>query len=261
MPASEEQKEKIAISLYEAFDSTVPIDRPTREYDLSIADAYDIQSRFVDHRISDGATVVGHKIGLTSEGIQNQLDVDEPDYGRLLDTMYIVDGTIPMEDLIQPRIEPEIGFLMERDLTPPVTPTDVLAATRSVIPVLEIIDSRIREWDINIQDTIADNASSALYVTGDATTSIDGIDLSLEGLKIHRNGELAGSGAGAAVLNHPARAVAWLANKLEGYDQRIKAGQLVLSGSITPAVDLHPGATITAEFASLGTITIEASDR
>ena len=259
MPVSEREKDELSSSLYEAFETNTPIDRLTAEYDLSIDDAYDIQSRFVNRRLKEGASVVGHKIGLTSEGIQNQLNVDKPDYGRLLDRMSVDDGSIPVDDLIQPRVEPEIGFLIERDLSPPVTPVEVLAATQSVVPVLEVIDSRVREWDINIEDTIADNASSALYVTGDATTSVTGTDPSLEGVKFYYDGELVDSGVGAAVLDHPARAVTWLTNKLAEYDQHIEAGQIVLSGAITPAVDLEPGTTVTAEFTSLGTITTSVS--
>lgn len=260
MPVSEKRRSEIAASLYEANRTNTPIEQPTAEDDLTIEDAYDVQSRFVQRRLEDGATVTGHKIGLTSEGIQDQLDVNEPDYGRLLDTMHVEDGRIPTAELIQPRVEPEIGFLMERELTPPVTVPEVLTATRSVLPVIEVIDSRIRDWEIEIQDTIADNASSAFYRCGDAATAVDSLDLSLEGLKLYRNGELVESGVGAAVLDHPARAVAWLANKLTEYSMGINAGQLVLSGSLTPAVDLEPGDAVTAEFATLGTVTAASSD-
>lgn len=259
MVITKQEKEDIASSLYEAFETNTPIDRLTAEYDLSIDDAYDIQSRLIDRHLKDGASVVGHKIGLTSEGIQNQLNVSEPDYGRLLDKMCIENDTIYIDNFIQPRVEPEIGFIMGQDLSPPVTVVDVLAATQSVVPVLEVIDSRVREWDINIQDTVADNASSATYVTGDATAPVAGTDLSLEGVKLYQNGELVDSGVGAAVLDHPARAVTWLTNKLDEYDQQIQAGQLVLSGSITPAADLDSSGTVTAEFTSLGTITVSTT--
>jgi 2-keto-4-pentenoate hydratase len=253
MAVSDDTREELADALYEALRTQEPIDRLTAEHDLTMADAYDVQTRFIDRRLDDGAEIVGHKIGLTSDGIQEQLGVDEPDYGRLLDTMFVEGREIPGEDLIAPRIEPEIGFIMEEPLDPPVTYLDVLDATGSVLPVVEVIDSRVRDWDIRIEDTIADNASSALYVAGEQTSLAD-TDLSLEGVKLYKNGTLESSGVGAAVLDHPARSVAWLANTLSDLDERIEAGHVVLSGSLTPAVDLAPGDVVSVEFTSIGTV-------
>ncbi|RQG93539.1 2-keto-4-pentenoate hydratase [Natrarchaeobius chitinivorans] len=255
MSLEDETRDQLATSLYEALETTDPIDRPTDTYDLTIEDAYAVQSAFIDRRLDDGASVVGHKIGLTSDGIQNQLGVSEPDFGRLLDSMFVDGRTIPSENLIAPRVEPEIGFLIGEDLEPPVSYLDVLAATEFVVPVLEVIDSRVRDWDIQIQDTIADNASSALYLTGETRSDVDDVDLSLEGVKLYRNGTLESSGVGAAVLDHPARAVAWLANTLAELDETLEAGQFILSGSVTPAVDVEPGDVITVEFTSIGTLT------
>jgi 2-keto-4-pentenoate hydratase len=166
--------------------------------------------------------------------------------------MFVEGPTVPADSLVQPRVEPEVGFLIEDPLEPPVTSLDVLDATGCVVPVVEIIDGRVRDWDIRIQDTIADNASSALYLTGEATTAIDGLDLSLEGVKLYKNGRLETSGVGAAVLDHPAQAVAWLANTLADLDESIEPGQVVLSGSLTPAVDVEPGDTLSVEFTSIG---------
>ncbi|MFC6724105.1 2-keto-4-pentenoate hydratase, partial [Halobium palmae] len=211
-------KDELAASLYEALRTGSPIDRPTDGYDMAIADAYDVQTRFVDRRLEDGAEVVGHKVGLTSDGIQEQLGVDEPDFGRLLDTMFVEGRTVPTEDLLSPRVEPEIGFVMTETLEPPVSYFDVLNATESVFPVVEVIDSRVRDWDIGIEDTVADNASSALYVAGERTFDVTERDLSLEGTKLYKNGTLEASGVGAAVLDHPARSVAWLANTLDELD-------------------------------------------
>ena len=252
---SDDVREGLAESLYEAHRTTEPIDRPTADHDLSVEDAYDVQSRLVERRIEDGATVVGHKVGLTSQAIRDQLGVDEPDFGRLLDTMFVEGRTVPAGNLIAPRVEPEIGFIVGETLEPPVTYLDVLEATRGVLPVLEIIDSRVRDWDIRIQDTIADNASSALYVAGEVVSTVDDVDLSLEGVKLYRNGELTASGVGAAVLDHPARSVAWLANTLADLDGRLEAGHVVLSGSVTPAVDIEAGDALAAEFTSLGSVT------
>lgn len=256
MSIDDETREELATSLYEALRMNQPIDRLTASHDLTIEGAYDIQSRLLARRLEDEATVVGHKIGLTSSGIQQQIGVDEPDFGRLLNTMFIDKPAIPSDELIAPRVEPEVGFMMGEDLEPPVTYLDVLKATQFVIPVLEVIDSRIRDWDIHIQDTVADNASSALYLAGETRSIIDNIDLSLEGVKLYRNGELEASGIGAAVLDNPARAVAWLANTLADFDERLEAGHFVLSGSFTPAVDIEQGDVLTAEFASIGTLTV-----
>ncbi|MGQ4555716.1 fumarylacetoacetate hydrolase family protein [Halobellus sp. GM3] len=251
---SADTREELAAALYTALRTQEPIDRLTAEHDLTMADAYDVQTRLIERRLEDGAEIVGHKIGLTSDGIQEQLGVDEPDFGRLLDTMFVEGREIPNGDLLQPRVEPEIGFIMDEPLEPPVTYLDVLEATGAVLPVLEVIDSRVRDWDIRIQDTIADNASSALYLAGEQTTLPDGGDLSLEGVKLHKNGTLESAGVGAAVLDHPARSVAWLANTLSDLDERIEAGHVVLSGSLTPAVDLAPGDVVAVEFTSIGTV-------
>ncbi|RJT05494.1 2-keto-4-pentenoate hydratase [Halococcus sp. IIIV-5B] len=255
MTLDRETVDELAEALYIAHRDGEPIDPFTANHDLTAEDAYAIQSRLVERRVDDGATTVGHKVGLTSEGIQNQLGVDTPDFGRLLDTMFVEGRRIPATQLIEPRVEPEIGFLMGESLTPPVTYLDVLEATSAVLPVLEIIDSRVRDWEIGIEDTIADNASSALYLTGETTSSPEGTDLSLESVKLYRNGVLEDSGVGAAVLDHPARSVAWLANRLGEMHDRLDAGHLVLSGSFTPAVDLAPGDVVTAEFASIGSVT------
>ena len=260
MPLDDATRADLADELYDAFRSAEPVEPLTDRHDLDVADAYDVQSRLIDRRLDDGASVVGHKIGLTSEGIQEQLGVDRPDYGRVLDSMFRPDGVVPTADLIVPRIEPEVGFLLAEGLEPPVTYLDVLAATEAVLPVLEVIDSRVRDWDIELEDTIADNASSALYVAGEATSDVTGRDLSLEGVKFRRNGEVVSAGVGAAVLGHPAKAVAWLANTLGDVDASLEAGDVVLSGSVTPAVDLAPGDVFTAEFSTIGTVTARAED-
>ncbi|AHG04899.1 2-keto-4-pentenoate hydratase [Halobacterium sp. DL1] len=259
MTLDSETVAEIADDLYDALRSGEPIAPPTDDHDMDIEDAYDVQSAFVDRRLDDGASVVGHKIGLTNDGIQSQLGVDEPDFGRLLDTMVVEDGVVDSEALLAPRVEPELGFLLAADLAPPVTTLDVLRATEAVVPVVEVIDSRVRDWDIGIEDTVADNASSALFATGESTHPVEGRDLSLEAVKLYKNGEVVDSGAGAAVLGHPARAVAWLANTLEGVDDRLTAGEVVLSGSITPAVDVEAGDVVTAEFGRTGTVTLRVA--
>jgi len=256
MALDEHDRERLADDLYDALRRADPIEPLTASHDLTIEDAYEIQSVFVDRRIDDGATVVGHKVGLTSEGIQDQLGVDEPDFGHLLDTMAVSGRTVPTEDLVAPRIEPELGFVLAEDLVPPVDHIDVLAATRGVVPVVEIIDSRVRDWDIEIQDTVADNASAGLYVVGEQLADVSDRDFSLEGGKLLKNGHVVDAGVGANVLGHPARAVAWLANTLDGVGETLSAGELVLSGSYIPAADIVAGDTVTVEFASVGSLTL-----
>lgn len=256
MPVSEATRNELADDLYEALRSGEPIEPPSDEHDLSVTDAYDVQSAFVDRRIEDGASLVGHKIGLTSEAIRDQLGIDEPDYGRLLDEMFVEDRTVPTDALVEPRVEAEVGFVLAETLTPPVTYLDALAATRGVVPVAEVIDSRVRDWDIGLVDTIADNASAGLYVAGERLADPSGTDLSMEAVKLFRNGELAETGLGAAVLDHPARAVAWLANTLGEMGQQLEAGDVVLSGGMTPAVDIEPGDVVTVEFGTVGSLTV-----
>lgn len=256
MPIDDDARDRLASDLYEALRTGEPIDPPSDQHDLTVADAYDVQSAFVDRRLDDGATVVGHKIGLTSEAIREQLGIDEPDYGRLLDEMFVEGRTVPTGRLIEPRVEAEVGFVLAEPLEPPVTYLDVLAATRGVLPVAEIIDSRVRDWDIGLVDTVADNASAGLYVAGERLADPSGVDLSMEAVKLYRNGELAETGLGANVLDHPARAVAWLANALVEMDQRLEAGHVVLSGGMTAAVDVEPGDVVTAEFGTVGSLTM-----
>lgn len=259
MAIDEETREALGAELYEALRSGSAIDPITDRHELTVADAYDVQSAFVERLRRDGASVVGHKIGLTSEGIRAQLGVDEPDFGRLLDTMFVDERTVTTADLIAPRVEPEIGFVLDADLPATATYRDVLAATDAVVPVAEIIDSRIRDWELEIEDTVADNGSSGRFVVGEQFTDVSGRDLSLEGATLRKNGELVEAGVGANVLEHPARAVAWLADALADTDESLSAGDIVLSGSFTPAVDLAPGDVVTLEFTSLGTLTFSVS--
>lgn len=256
MPIDDATRDQLADDLYDALRTADPIDPPSAEHDLSVADAYDVQSAFVDRRIDDGASIVGHKIGLTSEAIREQLGIDEPDYGRLLEEMFVEGRTVPTESLIEPRVEAEVGFVLAEPLAPPVSYLDVLAATRGVLPVAEIIDSRVRDWDIGLVDTVADNASAARYAAGERLVDPAGTDLSMEAVKLYRNGELAETGLGANVLDHPARAVAWLANTLGELDQRLEAGDVVLSGGMTAAVDVEAGDVLTVEFGTVGSLTL-----
>lgn len=223
---------------------------------LAIADAYDIQLTNVRARISAGRRIVGHKVGLTAKAMQEMLGVDEPDYGHLLDDMVVDAGVaVARERYVQPRVEIEIGFVLRDGLAGPgVTADDVMAATAYVVPSIEIIDSRIADWRITLVDTIADNASSAGIVLGLAQTSPGEIDLAAVKARLSLNGEVVASGTGADVLGHPARAVAWLANKLGEFGVQLLPGHVVLPGSCTKAIDVRAGDLVEADFDGLGTV-------
>jgi 2-oxopent-4-enoate/cis-2-oxohex-4-enoate hydratase len=206
----------------------------SRHPQLTLDGAYRIQQRLIERRLSDGATVVGKKIGVTSRAVMDMLGVHQPDFGCLLDVMTINEGdSIDSSALIQPKAEGEIAFLLARDLAGPgIGITDVLAATEYVMPCIEVVDSRIRDWKIKIEDTVADNASCGVFALGDRAVDPRRLDLGTCGMVFEKNGEIIGTGAGAAALGSPLNAVAWLANKLGALGQRLRAGEIVLSGAL-----------------------------
>src|SRR5215472_11261190 len=222
--------------------------------DMTVADAYAVQLGYVAARTAAGARVVGHKVGCTNPVIQQLFNIDEPDYGHLLDDMLLFDGaTISMRTLVQPRVEPEIAFVLREPLRGPgITPVHVLLATAGVLPCFEIIDSRIENWRIKFVDTVADNGSSSRCVLGDRLVPVDHLDLRLLGVVLECNGEVVATGAGAAALGHPAAAVAWLANTLSARGQLLDAGHIVLPGALTTAPTAHAGDVFLASFAGLG---------
>jgi 2-keto-4-pentenoate hydratase len=224
--------------------------------DLNVAQAYQIQLASIRNRLKEGRRVVGKKIGLSSKAMQDLLGVREPDYGHLLDDMVVLNGQpVATDRLLNPRCEGEIAFLLGRDVIGPgVTVADVLAATEAVTPALEIVDSRIRDWKIKIQDTIADNGSSARVVLGDKLTPVHDLDLRLVGMVFMKNGQVVATGAGAAALGHPAASVAWLANKLLEFDISLKAGEIILSGSLVTAPPVAAGDYFRADFDRLGSV-------
>ena len=226
--------------------------------DLTVQEAYAVQTRWIGLKLERGAKIVGHKIGLTSLAMQKMLGVDQPDYGHLLDTMMIENAAeLPAGELIQPRIEGEIAFRLGATLTGPgISEDDVLRATEEVLPALEIIDSRVRDWKIQLPDTIADNASSARVVLGPRGVPVEAVDLRLVGMLLKVNGDIVQSGAGGAVLGHPATAVAWLANQLATFGTALEAGSIIMSGSLTAAMAVGAGMAIEAEFDRLGTASV-----
>ncbi len=211
-----------------------------REPDITIEDAYRISLRLLQRRLDDGEVVIGKKIGVTSKAVMNMLQVDQPDFGYLTDRMVYNNGDeIPISsEMIQPRAEGEIAFILKHDLEGPgVTNADVLRATECVMPCFEIVDSRIRDWKIRIQDTISDNASCGAFMLGDRGVDPRNVDLVTCGMVHSKNGEVIATGAGAAALGSPVNCVAWLANTLGGFGIKLEAGEVILSGSLVP---LHP---------------------
>lgn len=240
---------ELAASLYAAERDARPIEPLRSTYpELTLVDAYSVQDAYVRMRASAGATLVGYKVGATSLAARELFGVDEPDFGHLFHDMRYESGAgIDLGMLIQPRIEAEFGFLLKEDLRgPKVTVPDVLAATARVVPCLEIIDSRVRDWDIGVVDTIADNGSSAKFVVGEPVP-VHG-DLSAVSVNLRRNADVVATGTGADVLGHPAMAVAWLANTFASMGRKLPSGSLVLSGSVTAPVGCGPDDAFSATF-------------
>lgn len=223
---------------------------------MSVGDAYAVQREGIRRRLAAGAVVRGYKIGLTSAAMQRMMDVDEPDYGHLLDDMFVLETVpLPAGALLQPRVEPELAFVLGRDLPEGgITVADVLRCTDFLLPCLEIIDSRYDGWRITLPDTVADNASSARVVLGGVPCSLRGLDLAALGVVLRVNGRIVESGASGAVLGNPVNAVVWLANALAGHGVRLVAGDVVLSGSATRAVDVRPGDHVEAVTEDLGAV-------
>ena len=234
-----------------------------RHPDIAIDYAYHISLHMLSRREADGEKVVGKKIGVTSKPVQDMLNVHQPDFGFLTDTMHYPDGaTIALAEagLMQPRAEGEIAFMLKTDLQGPgVTKDDVLAATAWVAPCFEIVDSRIDDWKIKIQDTVADNASCGVFVVGAQHTDPAGLDLATVRMRMTRNGEPAGEGLGSAVQGHPAEAVAWLANTLGAFGIPFRAGELILSGSLAPLIPARAGDRFEMEIDGLGSCSIAFS--
>lgn len=252
-----EQPENIARKLRDAYDAKEPI-APFREHwpknDLDTA--YAVQAINTEYWISAGRRVVGRKIGLTSRGVQAQLGVNQPDFGTLFADMEAgQDDPIDPRQLLQPRIEAEVALILGFDLPHADCGTpEVIRAVEYVVPALEIVDSRVRDWDIGIVDTIADNASSGMFVLGGPVRRVDGLDLHGCAMTMSRGGEDVSEGTGAACLGHPLNAAVWLARELARRGNPLSAGDLVLTGALGPMVPVHPGDHFHADIEGLGTV-------
>ncbi len=225
---------------------------------MAVEDAYAVQTAWLERKLAAGEELAGRKVGLTAKAMQEQLGVREPDFGFLLRSMLVPSGsTLARGDFLRPRVEPEIGFWLGRELRGPgVTVEQVLAATRGVSAALEIVDSRIADWRIKLVDTIADNGSSARAVTSERVVDVGGLDLATEPVVLLRNDQEVGRGSGADVLGHPAEAVAWLANTLARFGEALRPGQLVLPGAMCASVFAEAGETFRAEFPHLGVVSV-----
>lgn len=251
--------QKFADMLYEAERTRVPIEPLTEMApSLTADDAYAIQLANVDRYVKEGRVISGKKIGLTSEGIQKQLGVNEPDYGHLYAHWDCSDGVVRSDELIVPNIECEVAFILKEDLAGgAVTPEDVRKATDYVCASFEIVDSRIKDWKIKLQDTIADDGSSCRYVLGKKKVNIYDVDLPKIHLDFYKNGEKIKEGECSAVMGDPANTVAWLSNKLWSYGVTLKKGEVVLSGAITAAPPARKGERWKADMGELGTVECE----
>lgn len=241
-----------------AYESGVPVEPLTEKLPgMTVEDGYAVQTAQVERWVGGGRRVVGHKVGLTSRVMQRQFGVDQPDYGHLLDSMFHLDGQpIVASGFLQPRVEPEIAFVLKAPLAGPgITAARAAAAVDFVLPALEIIDSRIRDWKITLADTIADNASSGGVVLGNQPTPLSAVDLRLTGCLLESGGEVVATGAGGAVLGSPLNALVWLANTVGELGVVLEAGHVILPGSVTAALPVLPGEAVTATFAGLGTVT------
>ncbi len=255
--------DQLAAELDRAEQTRVQIEHFSKRFpEMTVEDGYAVSRAWVQMKLARGRTVRGHKIGLTSRAMQVASNITEPDYGTLLDDMFFAEGgDIPMARFIAPRVEVELAFVLGKRLQGPgVTIFDVLAATDYVVPAIEIIDARIEQFDRETKamrkvfDTISDNAANAGIVTGGRPVKPDAVDLRWVAALLYKNGVVEESGVAAAVLNHPAQGVAWLANKLGAWDESLEAGETVLGGSFTRPVPAVAGDTFHADYGPLGTI-------
>jgi 2-keto-4-pentenoate hydratase len=220
--------------------------------------AYQVQKANIDHALTQGRHLSGRKIGLTSLAVQKQFGVFEPDYGVLFaDCEYGHNSELPYARLFQPRCEAEVALVLDRDLDhPAVTFADLVLATAYVLPAIEVVDSRIAKWDIKLVDTIADNASSGVYVLGAIARRLDGIDLAACRMRLLRNGDEVSKGSGQDCMGHPFNAAAWLARKMHENGSPLKAGDVVMTGALGPMVPASAGEQFTAEIEGIGNVSL-----
>ncbi|MCP2340900.1 2-keto-4-pentenoate hydratase [Actinomadura rupiterrae] len=231
---------------------------PVRDLISTPDEAYAVQERLTAGWLADGRRLTGRKIGLTSTAVQAQLGVDSPDFGMLFADMAVPDGAeVPAGAVLQPRAEAEVALVLEHDLTHERhTVADLIRATAFALPAIEVVGSRIRDWDITLADTVADNASSGMYVLGNRPVPLADVDLRLCGMVLERRGEQVSSGTGAACLGHPLNAALWLADMLVRVGRPLRAGDTVLTGALGPVVPVAEGDVLEARIDGLGDVRV-----
>jgi 2-keto-4-pentenoate hydratase len=248
---------EIANRILEVYESGVPI-APVRTEVSGLAAAYAVQRATFDAWVKAGRKPAGHKIGLTSRAVQEQLGVHEPDYGVLFSDIILENGAhIDPRAVLQPRVEPEVAFVLKTDLVGEnLTADQVVAATDYVVPAVEVCGSRIKGWDIRFEDTVADNASSGLVVLGSRKWKPDLAQLADLHVKVRLNGTINAEGRGAACLGNPANAVAWLAGALTRLGDRLRAGDVIMSGAMAKMVAAEVGSSFDADFGAFGSVSL-----
>jgi 2-keto-4-pentenoate hydratase len=249
-----------ARALAQASRDLVAIEPLSASYaDMTVEDAYEIQVANVSQLLDSGRLVRGHKVGLTARAMQEMLGVDEPDFGHLLDDMFVYENSeVSLDRFIQPRVEPEVAFVLDRPLAGPgVTVADVIRATAFVLPAIEIVDSRIADWRIALVDTVADNASSGAVVLGGSPRLLTDIDVRQLGVTVATNGEIRETGRSSAVLGNPAVAVAWLANRLAPFGTGLAEGEVIMPGACTRMIPVDPGCEVRVSFDVLGDVAVQ----
>lgn len=248
---------EIADKLYLADKNYEPIEQITNTYkNLTLDDAYEIQLINVEKKLKEGNVITGKKIGLTSKAMQESLGVDTPDFGILYDSMEIKDNLVRKKDILQPRVEGELAFILKEDLKDEATIEDVYAATDYVVPALEIVGSRIKDWKLTLIDTVADNASCGMYLLSDVKIDPREVDLKEIGMTLSKNGEVINSGTGAAVLGDPANAVLWLAKSLGIYGVTLNAGDIILAGALSAAIPAVSGDEFSCDYGKFGILSV-----
>jgi 2-keto-4-pentenoate hydratase len=261
MSITEAQAAALADALHAAETSRTPI-APLRETsglaETAVDAGYAIQAVNTARALAAGRRITGRKIGLTSVAVQQQLGVSQPDFGCLFEDMEFSEGIeIPMSRLIQPKAEAEVAIVLERDLPAGRMHSfaDIVRATAFALPAIEIVDSRIADWNIKFLDTVADNASSGLYVLGGRPMPLHTVDVRAIPMAMQINGEQVSTGAGAACFGHPLNAARWLANALSSRGVALNAGDVIMTGALGPMKAITPGDTVVADFGPLGTVT------
>lgn len=256
---TEDQRSQAADILLEAERTRQPALQLSKQFpNIEIADSYAIQSLVTQRKVAQGRRVIGHKVGLTSKAMQQSSQIDEPDYGHLLDSMMIADGAkVQHADYCVPRVEPELAFILGKPLKGPgITLVDVLRATEYIVPSIEIIDARVQN-PRKIYDTVADNGAAAGIILGGRPVKPMDVDLRWVGAIFYRNSEIEETGIAAGVLGNPAMGIAWLANKIGPFGTVLEPGHIVLSGSFTRPVWADKGDTLHADFGPLGSVSCQ----